>query len=91
MNLADQLFLAKAAAAEANARVKELEAQIKLSGEPVIEGEMARVTVSHFLTKRIDWKTIAERLKPTRQLLAAHTKNADTVRVSCKSKLKNAA
>lgn len=49
------------------------------------EGSFYKATVSLVETDRIDWKTVAEKLKPSRQLITAHTNHTRYKRVSVKS------
>jgi hypothetical protein len=71
----------------ANMRVlKRREAQLK--GELIdrgddVEGEYHAVSLSHVRRDQTNWKLIAEKFNPSRQMIAAHTRKLDyyTVRV----------
>ena len=47
------------------------------SGHTEIDGQLHRVTISTSYRVNIDWKTIAERLNPSAQLITAHTHKAE--------------
>lgn len=50
------------------------------------EGRKYRVTVSHSVRDRVDYKKLVERLKPSRQMLRSYTTQVEStlVRVSAK-------
>lgn len=86
---ADLLGLTLAAKADIAKMEKSLKADfVHYSAlDPVIEGDIFRVTVSHVETSRSDWKKIANKLEPSRQLVTAYTKVSESDRVSVKSKV----
>ena len=43
------------------------------AGITVMEGDLFRANVIDSITKVVDWKTIAGKLEPSRQMLLAHT------------------
>jgi hypothetical protein len=70
--------------ANIRAQIAELKAQeetrrlfLIMSGHTAIDGELHRATISTTYKVSIDWKTIAERLNPSPQLITAHTHKAD--------------
>jgi hypothetical protein len=90
---------ALAAAVDALAAVKAEIARLKIrednlkdilidSGEKAIEGTAHRAALSYSEGRElIDWKTIAAKFAPSRQLIAAHTSTGEpfyTVRVSAR-------
>lgn len=79
--------------AEVQAKIAELrviEGQLKSSltdyvpiGETsAIEGDLFRTTIQYVETDRVDWKAVALKLEPSRQLVTAHTTNRVTIRVA---------
>ena len=69
-------------------RENAIKAMLNASGLDVVEGSVFRVTVSRIdATTRPDWKAIAKRCNPSRQLVAANQVDvAASVRVACKAK-----
>lgn len=80
---ADALGALKAQIADLEAQAKIEHARLVALGAGAYEGEIFRATVSIAERESIDWKTIAARLEPSRQLIAAHSsaKEVTTVRV----------
>jgi len=58
-----------------------LEDILKNSGESVVDGQRYHAAISHTLRSIVDWKGIAARLNPSRQLVTAHTKQSESVAV----------
>lgn len=84
--LVDRLAEVKALLADLKAEEEILKEALINSGEPVVESPNYRAAVS-LLPGRVitDWKTVAEKLSPSVQLVTAHTKKGDefySVRVS---------
>lgn len=70
----DQLAVIKAQLAELTAREKALKTILAESQLDNIEGTLHRASVSHCEGRvTVDWETIAQKFKPSRQLIAAHT------------------
>ena len=67
---------------------KAIEASMKADGSDRFEGAFFAASVSHSERTTVDWKAIAEKLEPSRQLVRAHTstKPVVTVRVSAHRK-----
>jgi hypothetical protein len=84
----DQLALLKAQIANLKADEAQIKEDLAKSGLDVIEGNMYRASISESEGKVvIDWKSIAQKLAPSRQLIAAYTTQGDgyfTVRVSAR-------
>jgi hypothetical protein len=70
---ADALLALKAQIANLESLAKVEHARLVAMGEGAYEGEIARASVSIVEREKIDWKTIAEKLEPSRQLITAHT------------------
>jgi hypothetical protein len=81
---------------EVRAQIKALQDQqdfieglLKAKGVTLAEGRMFRVSISYGVeAARVDWKAVAEKLQPSRQLVTAHTKvsSSDRVRVTAMKK-----
>jgi len=79
----DQLGEVKAKVAHFKKIEAALVKQLADSGLTEIDGSVFRATVSVADVKKIDWKTIAEKLEPSRQLIVGNTSldSRTTVRV----------
>ena len=83
----DQLAEVKAHIATLQAREDELKQILAAAGADGIEGTSHRAAVTITARTAIDWKAIAEHLKPSRQLITAHTTTGNpyaVVRISAK-------
>lgn len=85
----DRLAEVKARIADLKAEEEQLKQLLIDSGEQVIESSSYRAAVSVVQGRVItDWKTVAEKLQPSVQLVTAHSKKSDeyySVRVSSRS------
>jgi hypothetical protein len=73
----DELASIRAQIAELKAQEETRRLFLIMSGHAAIDGELHRATISTTYKVTIDWKTIAERLNPSTQLITAHTHKAD--------------
>ena len=73
----DELAQIKAQQAALNTREAQLKAELTAYGLPTVEGTLHRATVSTQTRTATDWRAVAEKLKPSRQLIAAHTSTGD--------------
>jgi hypothetical protein len=84
----DRLMMIKAQIDRLKREEDELKAGLCDTGLKVIEGLYGRAAISYDVTKVcVDWKAVAQHLKPSRQLVTAHTTKSEpynTVRVSAK-------
>ena len=82
----DQLGEVKAKIAHLKTVEDQLKKQLVESGEVEADGSVFRATVSFTNREQIDWKAVAEKLEPSRQLITAHTSftASTTVRVSAR-------
>ena len=82
----DSLGLIKAQIADLEAQEKVLRDQIAELGAGAYDGDLFRASVSIADRETIDWRAIAEKLEPSRQLITAHTsaKTVTTVRVAAR-------
>ena len=75
----DQIGQLKAEIAERQTELEDLRATLEDAGLPAIDGHAYRVTFSTSARTVTDWKTIAERFKPSPQLIRRHTTTGDPV------------
>jgi hypothetical protein len=83
----DQLAAVKAELSELQAREAELKNILAAAGPDVIEGTQHRAAISITARTAINWQAIAQHLKPSRQLITAHTTEGApfaVVRISAK-------
>jgi hypothetical protein len=70
----DRLGVLHAALAEMKREADQIRTELEDAGLDSIEGHFYRVNFAQCAGRTLtDWKTIAERLKASRQLIAAHT------------------
>jgi hypothetical protein len=85
----DRLAEVKAMIAALKVTEEELKADLIATGCKCIKGAQHQAAITYATTKTcIDWKSIAQHYKPSRQLITAHTTESepfDTVRMSAKS------
>lgn len=81
---ADRLGLLNASIARQKAEAESLRAELEDAGLKEIEGALYRVAFAACAgATRIDWQAVAKKLKPSRQLIAAHTSiGKDSVRMT---------
>ena len=79
----DRLGEVKSQIAELEKLAEILKETLVESGETEVEGSLFRATVVRATVTKVDWKSVAEYLKPSSQLLTAHTSESErtTVRV----------
>ena len=75
----DQLGELHAAIAELKTKAERIRTELEAAGLPAIDGHAYRVTFSTSARTATDWKTIAERFKPSPQLIRRHTTTGDPV------------
>jgi len=83
----DQLAAVKAESSELQAREAELKQLLAAAGPDIIEGTQHRAAISISARTAINWQAIAQHLKPSRQLITAHTTEGApfaVVRISAK-------
>ena len=85
--IADAIGDARAELAKAKSRLALLEDLLKADHVRQVDGDRHRVTIAYDIaTQRTDWKAIAVKLQPSRQLVTAHTRRTITPsRVTCKA------
>jgi hypothetical protein len=84
---ADMLGILKARISEYELQAEAARAQIVALGEGAHEGLLFRASVSIADRDTVDWKAIAAKFSPSRQLVTAHTttKSVTTVRVASRN------
>lgn len=85
-DLADRLGELKAAIADLKNSEEHLKELLKACGPGAYEGARYRATVSEQDRLVVDWRAVAERLNPSRQLLAAHSEEQHLVRVEVRAR-----
>ncbi len=81
IGLADELGTIRAKMANLKDRETEIRNIMLESGVKAMEDKKFRAVVVESLRKNIDWKAIAEKLKPSRQLVTAHTTEKEVVSI----------
>ena len=86
-SIADAIGDARAQLAEAKSRLAFLENLLKADHVRQVNGSRYRVTIAYDIaTTRTDWKAIAVKMQPSRQLVTAHTRQTIAPsRVTCKA------
>lgn len=81
---ADRMGLLHAVIAQSKAEAETLRAELEAAGLKEIEGDLYRVAFADCKgATKVNWKAIAAKLKPSRQLIAAHTSTGeDSVRMT---------
>ena len=74
--LVDDLGTIRAQIAALQTDERELKKRLVDLGEKHVDGDLFKATVVESNRNNVDWKAIAEKLKPSRQLVAAHTKKS---------------
>jgi hypothetical protein len=88
MNVADQMGTLSAEISVLQEKFKSLRTKAIDTGEKEIEGSLFRITINVSDREKVDWKSIVERLEPSRQLITANTSHNETttVRVVARSR-----
>jgi hypothetical protein len=73
----DRLGQIKAAQADLQAQYDQIRAELEEAGLKEIDGHQYRATFSTSTRTTTDWKTIAERFKPSPQLVRKHTTTSE--------------
>ena len=85
--IADAIGDARSQLAQAKDRLAFLENLLKADHVRQVNGSRYRVTIAYDIaTSRTDWKAVAVKMQPSRQLVTAHTRQTITPsRVTCKA------
>jgi len=73
----DRLGLIRAQIDALQADYNKIRAELEDAGLPAIDGHFYRATFSTSTRTTTDWQAIAQRFKPSAQLIRAHTKTSD--------------
>ena len=65
---------------------KELRSEIIESGEQIVDGDSFLAKVSVYQRSTVNWKAIAEKFNPSRQMIAGNTTTVDVVKITCSEK-----
>jgi len=79
--LADELGAIRAQQADLKDREREIRTTLIESGIEVFEDNFFRALVVESLRTTIDWKSVAAKLKPSRQLVTSHTSEKEVVSI----------
>lgn len=79
--LADELGSIRAHMADLKDREKDIRETFIDAGVTALEGESFRAVVVESMRTMIDWKSVAAKLEPSRQLITAHTTEKDVISI----------
>ncbi len=79
--LADELGFIRAQMADLKNREKDIRDIMIASGVKALEDDTFRALVVESIRTMIDWKAVAAKLKPTRQLVTAHTTEKEVISI----------
>lgn len=79
--LADELGNVRNEIATLKDRERDIREKLIKAGVTSIEGETFRATVVEQIRTLIDWKAVAAKLNPSRQLVTAHTTNKEVISI----------
>ena len=79
--LADELGIIRAQMADLKHREKDIREILITSGVHTLEDEQFRAVVVESMRTTIDWKAVAAKLKPSRQLVTAHTDEREVISI----------
>ena len=84
--LADELGAIRAQLADLKDREREIRNTLIEAGVKTLEDDIFRALVVESMRTMIDWKSVAAKLKPSHQLVTAHTteKEVVSIRVSAR-------
>lgn len=79
--LADELGAVRAQMADLKDREREIRNTLIEAGVKTLEDDIFRALVVESMRTMIDWKAIAAKLKPSHQLVTAHTTEKDVISI----------
>ncbi len=79
--LADELGIIRAQMADLKDREREIRNDFIAAGIKSVEGETFRAMVVESMRTSIDWKAVSAKLKPSRQLVRAHTSEKEVISI----------
>lgn len=81
VGLADELGMIRATMADLKDREGQIRNTFIKAGIKALEDEQFRAVVVESLRTTIDWKAVAAKLEPSRQLVTAHTTEKDVISI----------
>ena len=79
--LADELGIIRAQAADLKSSEKEISEILIAADVHTLEDEQFRAVVVESMRTTVDWKNVAAKLKPSRQLVTAHTSEREVISI----------
>ena len=79
--LADELGTVRAQMADLKDREREIRNTLIEAGVKTLEDDIFRALVVESMRTMIDWKAIAAKLKPSHQLVTAHTEEKEVISI----------
>lgn len=79
--LADELGFIRAQMADLKDRESEIRSTLIKSGIEKLEDDTFRALVVKSMRELIDWKAVAAKLEPSRQLVTAHTSEKEVISI----------
>lgn len=79
--LADELGIIRAQMADLKGREKDIREVLIDAGVHTLEDEQFRAVVVESMRTTVDWKNVAAKLKPSRQLVTAHTSEREVISI----------
>ncbi len=79
--LADELGAVRAQLADLKDREREIRNTLIEAGVKTLEDDLFRALVVESMRTMIDWKAIAAKLKPSHQLVTAHTEEKEVISI----------
>ncbi len=79
--LADELGAIRAQQADLKDREREIRETLIESGITTLEDDIFRALVVESMRTMIDWKSVAAKLKPSHQLVTAHTTEREVISI----------
>jgi len=89
--MVDQIADLDAKMAALKADREALAGELKTAGAGQYEGSLHIATVSESERTTVDWRTVAEKMEPSRQLIAAHSETRVVVSLRLTGKARKAA
>lgn len=89
-NLADELGQLRAEIKQLQDCAKGIESLLKAKGVGATENDLYRAVVSTVETESVNWKAVAQKLSPSRQLVRAHTKFRSALKLTLTAHTKGA-
>jgi hypothetical protein len=80
-DMTDELGFIRAQMADLKDREKDIRESFIEAGVKAMEGDTFRAVVVESLRTMIDWKTVAAKLEPSRQLVTAHTTEKEVISI----------